>query len=99
MTTVTCPLPDAHSETTDEQEYRPFPNVGHRNLLQETLAVPAMTWSLQLLQGGRVLEDGCGLGVALPPLARPLRRPHLVVIPADALVSAGARRRQPIAVA
>ena len=56
-----------------DEEYRSFPDIGRRNLFQETLEVPAMVRALRLPQGQRVLEVGCGRGVALVPLLRRLR--------------------------
>ena len=52
------------------RDYRPFPNQEWRNRLQAGLEVPAMARALALPVGGRLLEVGCGRGVALAPLAR-----------------------------
>jgi ubiquinone/menaquinone biosynthesis C-methylase UbiE len=92
MTTVTYALPQV-VPNTDEAEYQPFPDVSRRNLLQETLEVPIMTWALHLPRGGRVLEVGCGRGIALRPLARALRPTQLVGIDVDGGLIAEARRR------
>jgi ubiquinone/menaquinone biosynthesis C-methylase UbiE len=46
--------------------------------LQATLEVPLMVWALRLPRGVRMLEIGCGRGVALPVLAR-LCQPSLLV--------------------
>ena len=74
-------------------EYRPFPNVDRRNVFQEKLEVPLMVWALGLPSGVRILEVGCGRGVALPPLARALAPNRLVGIDVDAELVAEARRR------
>jgi ubiquinone/menaquinone biosynthesis C-methylase UbiE len=65
------------------QAYQPFPDVARRNFLQEALEVPTLVRSLQLEPGGRVLEVGCGRGIALPPLARLLAPSRLVGIDID----------------
>jgi ubiquinone/menaquinone biosynthesis C-methylase UbiE len=64
-------------------EYLPFPNEGGRNWRQEHLEIPLMLRILGLPRGARVLEVGCGRGVALPPLARYLRPSRLVGVDID----------------
>ena len=49
--------------------YSAFGNAAHRNALQELLEVPALVRLLALPRGRRMLEVGCGRGVALPALA------------------------------
>lgn len=73
-------------------EYRPFPNDRGRNWRQGRLEVPILLRSLGLSAAPRVLEVGCGHGVALAALAR-LREPRrLVGIDIDPLAVAAARR-------
>jgi cyclopropane fatty-acyl-phospholipid synthase-like methyltransferase len=56
------------AEPTLSGEYRPFENVETRNGLQALVEIPLMLRALPLPRGGRVLEVGCGRGVALPVL-------------------------------
>ena len=63
--------------------YEPFPNVESRNVLQECLEVPTVVRSLKLPRGARILEVGCGRGVALPPLAELCRPRRLVGLDID----------------
>jgi hypothetical protein len=46
------------------------PNEGARNWRQERVETPLMLRALDLPRRARVLEVGCGRGIALPPLAR-----------------------------
>jgi SAM-dependent methyltransferase len=71
----------------------PFGNVEARNGLQARVEVPLLVRALRLPRGGRVLEIGCGRGVALPVLARLLAPASLVGVDLDpALVEAAERR-------
>jgi ubiquinone/menaquinone biosynthesis C-methylase UbiE len=76
-----------------EQEYQPFPNESRRNWTQQRFEIPAMIKALGLPRGGRVLEIGCGCGVALPVFARLLSPVRLVGLDLDAalLSVAGSR--------
>ena len=73
--------------------YRPFPDKGHRNFWQEHLEVPVLVSALSLPEGRRVLEVGCGQGVALPPFARLLRPTHLAGLDIDTDLLERARTR------
>jgi ubiquinone/menaquinone biosynthesis C-methylase UbiE len=64
-------------------EYRPFPNEGPRNWRQEHVEIPLMVLSLGLPRGARVLEVGCGRGIALPVLQRYLEPSRLVGLDID----------------
>jgi SAM-dependent methyltransferase len=66
-----------------EEEYRPFPDVGRRNAWQELFEVRALVRLLGLRRGGRVLEVGCGRGVALPVLAQELAPARLTGLDID----------------
>ncbi|HEX7292206.1 MAG TPA: class I SAM-dependent methyltransferase [Conexibacter sp.] len=76
----------------DMPEYQPFPNDRGRNWRQGRLEVPVLLRSLGLSSAPRMLEVGCGQGVALAALAR-LRQPcQLVGVDIDPLAVAAARR-------
>lgn len=64
--------PKAHQDG-----YRPFPNIAWRNALQEFLEVPFLVRLLDLPRGQRVLEVGCGRGIALSTVAQLCRPVHL----------------------
>lgn len=76
-----------------DHEYRPFPNDERRNRLQERLEVPAVIRSLKVPSDARILEVGCGRGVALPPLAELCRPRRLAGLDVDAALLAEARAR------
>ena len=72
--------------------YREFPNLAHRNMLQERLEVPALVRLLDLPRAGRVLEVGCGRGVALPALAALCAPTRLTGLDIDSALIAEADR-------
>jgi ubiquinone/menaquinone biosynthesis C-methylase UbiE len=76
-----------------DREYRPFPNEEGRNSRQASLEVPLMIRALRLPHRIRLLEVGCGRGVALPVLGRLLQPTRFVGLDLDAgfLEEAGAR--------
>jgi ubiquinone/menaquinone biosynthesis C-methylase UbiE len=77
-------------------EYQPFPNEEGRNNRQSQLEIPAMVRALGIPSGKRILEVGCGRGVALPVIDR-LCRPRLLVgldIDPELLVEAAANLRE-----
>jgi SAM-dependent methyltransferase len=73
--------------------YERFPDVPRRNLLHEVLEVPVLVYCLRLPGGARIVEIGCGRGVALPLLAALLQPSRLagVDIDPDRLRMAGER--------
>jgi SAM-dependent methyltransferase len=60
-----------------EGEYRSFPEKPDRNARQRIVEVPLFVRCLGLDRRARILEVGCGAGVALPVLHR-LCAPHLL---------------------
>jgi ubiquinone/menaquinone biosynthesis C-methylase UbiE len=77
-------------------EYRPFPNEEGRNARQSQLEIPAMVRALGIPEEARILEVGCGRGVALPvldQLCRPRRLVGLDIDP-DLLLEAAASLRE-----
>jgi len=73
--------------------YFAFENVEARNDLQGRLELPLLLRALRVPRGGRVLEIGCGRGIALPVLAARLAPSTLVGIDIDASLLALAERR------
>ena len=64
-------------------EYRPFPDEEGRNARQAQLEVPALVSALGLPSEARMLEVGCGRGIALPVLAGLCRPRRLVGLDID----------------
>jgi ubiquinone/menaquinone biosynthesis C-methylase UbiE len=58
--------------------YEPFSNQEYRNVVQTHVEIPALLTLLPIPSGSRILEIGCGRGVAIPRIAR-LCRPRLLV--------------------
>jgi ubiquinone/menaquinone biosynthesis C-methylase UbiE len=76
-----------------DERYRPFPNEAGRNARQAALEVPLMVRALGLPRGARILEVGCGRGVALPVLARLCRPRRLAGLDIDLALLAEATER------
>ena len=74
-------------------EYQPFPNESGRNWRQERVEIPLMVAALRLPRGARVLEVGCGRGIALPVLARLIAPERLVGLDIDPALLAEAEQR------
>lgn len=64
-------------------EYEPFPNEEGRNSRQAQLEIPAMVRALRIPNGSRILEVGCGRGIALPVLDRLCSPRRLVGLDVD----------------
>ncbi len=64
-------------------EYEPFPNEEGRNNRQSHLEIPAMVLALGIPSGARILEVGCGRGIALPVLAQLCEPRRLVGLDID----------------
>jgi ubiquinone/menaquinone biosynthesis C-methylase UbiE len=80
--------------------YQPFANHEFRNLLQTHLEIPAMLRLLPVGRECRVLEIGCGQGVALPVLARlcaPSRLAGIDIAPELVALAEERLRRQRVA--
>jgi ubiquinone/menaquinone biosynthesis C-methylase UbiE len=94
--TTTIEYPRLPASRALEAEYRPFPDRQGRNSRQEWFEVPAMVLALELPAGVRILEVGCGRGVALPELHRMLAPSRLTGLDIDpaALAEAKARARR-----
>ncbi|MEP6621093.1 MAG: class I SAM-dependent methyltransferase [bacterium] len=67
----------------ETQPYEQFGNVHARNDLQACVEIPLMLRALRLPRGGRILEIGCGRGVALPVLSERLAPSSLTGIDID----------------
>ena len=76
-----------------DREYRPFPNEQGRNTRQEIIEIPILVRALDLPKRIRVLEIGCGRGIALIPLARLLEPTVLTGLDIDPEVLLEARLR------
>jgi SAM-dependent methyltransferase len=81
------------SGRTAAVEYLPFGNVEVRNGLQALVEIPLMIRALRLPHRARVLEIGCGRGVALPVLDDRLDPVELIGIDVDGELLAEARER------
>lgn len=75
------------------REYVPFGNMESRNGLQERIEIPLMLRALRVPRGGRVLEVGCGRGVALPVFSRRLEPRELIALDVDRSLVDIARER------
>lgn len=71
--------------------YEAFPSVPYRNFIQQRFEIPALAAALRLPQGGDLLEVGCGLGIALAPLARVLEPATITAVDIDEGAIAQAR--------
>jgi ubiquinone/menaquinone biosynthesis C-methylase UbiE len=58
--------------------YRPFANQEYRNALQTLVEIPALLRAIPFDENRRILEVGCGRGIALTQLSRRCRPARLV---------------------
>jgi SAM-dependent methyltransferase len=85
--------PTPRFDPTYVGDYMPFGNVEARNGLQALVEIPLMVRALRLPRRARVLEIGCGRGVALPVLDDRLDPVELVGLDIDGALLAEARER------
>ncbi len=74
----------------DDFDYAPFPDDAGRNARQQHLEVPMFVRLLGVPHGSRILEVGCGRGIALPAVARLCRPNRLVGLDVDGALLAEA---------
>jgi len=77
----------------NRESYVAFGNVEARNDLHSRFEIPLMLRMLRPPRGGRVLEIGCGRGIALPVLATLLAPSLLVGLDIDPALIASANER------
>ena len=75
------------------EAYAPFGNVEARNGMQERIEIPLLILALRLPMGCRILEVGCGRGVALPVLSKWLVPRELVGVDVNPTLADIAARR------
>jgi SAM-dependent methyltransferase len=85
--------PTPRYDPTYVGDYMPFGNVETRNGLQALVEIPLMIRALRLPRRARILEIGCGRGVALPVLDDLLEPVELIGLDIDAALLAEARER------
>lgn len=78
---------------TRETPYRPFPQNESRNARQERLELPLFVRALGLAGCSRIIEIGCGAGIALPVLHRLCAPDMLIGLDIDGAALASARLR------
>jgi SAM-dependent methyltransferase len=76
-------MADCRHRLGGELDYRPFPNDEGRNTRQARLEVPVFARVLGIHPGSRILEVGCGRGIALPVISRLCAPDRLVGIDID----------------
>jgi len=84
------------SKVDTTAEYQPFPNEEGRNSRQSQVEIPAMVRALGIPSDKRILEVGCGRGIALPVIERLCSPRRLVGLDIDPelLVEAAANLRE-----
>jgi SAM-dependent methyltransferase len=90
---VILPFTLPRGADAEREEYRPFPNIARRNSTQEQVEVPALVRLMGLPAERRMLEVGCGRGIALPVLTRLCRPSRLAGLDIDRELLDDARRR------
>lgn len=78
---------------TEPGGYGEFPNVARRNAAQAALEVPTLVRALDLPPAARMLEIGCGRGIALAPLARLCAPARMVGLDIDGELLVAAHER------
>jgi ubiquinone/menaquinone biosynthesis C-methylase UbiE len=68
---------------TERAEYRPFPNDEGKNSRQAQLEIPMVVRAMRLPADARILEVGCGRGIALPVFDRLCEPRRLVGLDID----------------
>ena len=63
--------------------YTAFPDVARRNVFQENVEVPILVRLMRLPRHGRILEVGCGQGIAIPVICRTCEPTRMVGLDID----------------